>query len=161
MKPEQLAEAMNRHNEPTVQDEGILYPWYMAVDASQQFAKVLGAIVKECYENSAKKGFWTGPLNDNVPTKVSLMHSELSEMLEAFRKGNPICDKKFPDGQPMMIPDGNGGIRPITSEEEEVADLAIRLFDFCGRYGYNLGYCILAKMRYNATRPHMHGNKKC
>lgn len=52
------------------------------------------------------------------------------------------------------------GIRRLTNEEEELADLVIRIADYSGRFGIDLGGAVLAKMRYNATRPHMHG-KTC
>lgn len=44
--------------------------------------------------------------------------------------------------------------------EEEIADVFIRLCDFCGRYKIDLGRITLVKMQYNADRPHMHG-KTC
>lgn len=52
------------------------------------------------------------------------------------------------------------GIRRLTNEEEELADLAIRLADYCGYRGINLGAAIISKMQYNSTRPYMHG-KTC
>ena len=53
------------------------------------------------------------------------------------------------------------GIRPLTNEEEELADICIRIADYCGYRNIDLGAAILAKMDYNATRPHMHGGKLC
>ena len=94
------------------------------------------------------------------------MHSELSEMLEAFRSGNLKCLKKYfcsvqKVEKTIGIIDGkaSGGTRTITSIEEEVADLFIRLCDFCGRYEIDLGRVTLAKMEYNAQRSHKHGGK--
>lgn len=53
------------------------------------------------------------------------------------------------------------GVRRLTNEEEEMADVVIRVADYCGYRGIDLGRAILSKMNYNATRPHMHGGKTC
>ena len=122
------------------------------------FGELLEKFCRICYENSRDHGFWEGPENDNVPTKIALMHSELSELLEAFRKGNPPCEKMITlhggeyEGQKTPI--------GLSSMEEEVADLFIRLCDFCGRYGFNLATISLKKHNYNKDRPYMHGGKK-
>lgn len=117
------------------------------------FLDGLERFCNKCYLNSKSKGFWDGPENDNLPTKIALMHSELSELLEAFRKGNPYTEKDC-----TLI--DRAEVRKITSIEEEVADVFIRLGDFCGRYNIDLGRVALAKMEYNAKRPHKHGGKK-
>jgi NTP pyrophosphatase (non-canonical NTP hydrolase) len=127
----------------------------------------LDNLVKVCHQNSKDKGFWTGPDNDNAPTKMMLMVSEIAEMLEAYRKGNPPCDKEVTlhggeyEGKksPIQILESTG-YRTITSMEEEIADLFIRLCDYCGRYEIDLGRVTLAKMAYNAQRSYMHGGKK-
>jgi NTP pyrophosphatase (non-canonical NTP hydrolase) len=106
---------------------------------------LLSNFCQEAYDNSKAHGFWEGPENDNVPTKIALMHSELSELLEAYRKSNPPCDKKTSE--------------PLTSMEEEVADLFIRLADFCGRYAIDLGKVVFIKHEYNIGRPYKHGSK--
>lgn len=116
--------------------------------------ELLEALRNKCYANSRNKGFWDGPENDNIPTKIALLHSELSEMLEAFRAGDPVCPKM------IVIEGGSPSLRPITTMEEEAADVFIRLLDLCGRLNIDLGRVTLAKMKYNSNRPHMHGGKK-
>lgn len=131
------------------------------------FYESVERFTKICHDNSKAKGFWTGPENDNIPTKIALLHSELSEMLEAYRKGNPPCDKTktmIADGGkvvecPLSVIDG-GEIRTLTSIEEEAADVFIRLCDLCGRLGIDLARVAMEKHRYNTSREHMHGGKR-
>lgn len=123
-------------------------------EISIAFVATLQNFAYQVSENSRAKGFWDGPENDNLPTKVALMHSELSELLEAHREGDPPCEK------PVDVPAADGGRRRVTKMEEEAADVLIRLLDFCVRYDLDLPRAALAKAHYNAGRPHMHGGKR-
>ncbi len=125
---------------------------------------------KKAHKNSRDKGFWTGPENDNIPTKLALIHSEVSEWLEAYRKdpkapcgkrvSTPSTDKvSDSDSMALSIFEG-GNVRPVTKEEEEAADVFIRLLDLCERQGIDLARVTLAKMSYNETRETMHGGKR-
>lgn len=83
------------------------------------------------------QGFWT---SDNFGEKVALIHSEASEMLEANRKSLTSAH-----------------IAGFTGEEEEAADILIRLLDLAAHRGWRLGEAYAAKMKMNLTRPAMHG----
>lgn len=80
----------------------------------------------------------------NFGEVVALMHSELSEALEAERHGNKPSEH---------IPDFSG-------VEEEFADVLIRIFDTCEAKGYDLAGAVTAKMEFNESRPMKHGGKK-
>lgn len=83
----------------------------------------------------------------SVGEDIALMHSELSEALEAYREYETVesvlrCDDEKPEG--VII---------------ELADVVIRIADFCGKHGLNLEEAIKEKMRFNKTRPYRHGGK--
>ena len=73
--------------------------------------------------------------NKSFPIKTLLMHSELSEATEAWRKG--LMDDK--------IPERNG-------VEVEFADVVIRLLDCCGSNNYDIGGALVDKYNYNHDR---------
>lgn len=98
-----------------------------------EIKKGIAELVDEAYLTAKSKGWHDEPVETG--TQLALIHSEVSEALEADRKGW----------------DGNFA--------EELADVVIRVFDLCGSKGINLEYHILKKMEYNKTRPHKHGGK--
>lgn len=139
------------------------------------FLDLMEKIRDLCHKNAVEKGFWdegeqyidvssekvkTKPWN--FGEKVALIHSELSEMFEAWRKGIKESDKdiKILDSS-IRDKDGCPEYRRITAIEEEMADTFIRLFDLCGKLDIDVGRVILAKMEYNKGRSHMHGGRKC
>ncbi|MBW1778624.1 MAG: hypothetical protein JRJ54_13675 [Deltaproteobacteria bacterium] len=98
---------------------------------------------KVVHENAVAHGWWEGGRND--AEMIALMHSELSEALEAMRAGNPESEKLKDMG--------------VSSVEEELADVVIRIMDFAEGRGFNLGKAILKKMKYNKNRPYKHGKR--
>ncbi len=101
--------------------------------------RVLRSLIEEAHGNSKAKGFWDEPLNTGQA--VALIHSEVSELLEAIRNGNP-ADEHCP---------------AFTSAEIECADIVIRVMDLSGGRGWRLGEAVLAKMEFNRGRPRKHG----
>ena len=104
---------------------------------------------EECYKNSKEHGFWEGPNGDNLPTKLCLIHSEVSEALEAFRDGD----------MELRWEEDKRGVQKPEGFVVELADVLIRVFDLAGRHGMNLEVALIAKMKYNETRPYKHGGK--
>lgn len=93
-----------------------------------------------CYKASFDGGWHTdlqtGELLDrNKAEMIALIHSEVSEALEGERKG--LMDDHLPN-------------RPMA--EVEMADAIIRIMDYCGRWGYDVGGAIIEKMLYNSRR---------
>ncbi len=101
------------------------------------------------HANAKVKGFWDNDKNGAAPNpseKLMLTVGELAELQEALRD-------ELPDG--TKVPSVK--IPGFSNEEEETADAVIRLLDFAQYRGLRLGAAILAKMRYNESRPHKHG----
>ncbi|WP_182540599.1 nucleoside triphosphate pyrophosphohydrolase family protein [Fontibacillus panacisegetis] len=115
--------------------------------------KVVGInkLVKAAHENAVSKGWWDE--DRSFGEIIALIHSEASEALEDYRNGRAINDMWLePEDETMMYAKPCG----IPSE---LADIVIRVFDACGRYGIDLERAITKKMAYNATRPQKHGGK--
>lgn len=88
------------------------------------------------------QGFW-GPGQSETGTKIALMHSELSEALDADRE-QIASDDKIPE---------------FTGMEAELADTVIRILDFAGAHRLRLADAIIAKLQFNLTRPYRHGKQ--
>ena len=100
----------------------------------------------EAFNNSERKGFHRGADNQNIPTKLALIHAEVSEALEDHRRGK-IDTFVNVDGKP-------------TGFAQELADIVIRVGDLAEMTGVDLEKEIIFKMKYNSTREIMHGGKK-
>jgi len=75
------------------------------------------------------------PVDRNFGEVVALMHSELSEALEAHRKD--LMDDKLPDRKGIEV---------------EFADCIIRILDTSAAMGLDVPGALIAKNRYNRTR---------
>lgn len=104
-------------------------------------------LTKICHEASYNAGWWhdcKGQDQTNsavmeeqnvVPTKLCLIHSEISEGLEGHRKD--LNDDHLPHRKMLEV---------------ELADAVIRIFDLAGALRYDLGGAIAEKLAYNTQR---------
>ena len=107
----------------------------------------INEVAKEIHENARAHGWWDE--ERGFPEVLALIHSEVSEALEEYRNGHGATEIYFSDsGKPEGIP-------------TELADVIIRVLDYCGYAGIDIDAAISQKHEYNKSRPYRHGGKKC
>jgi NTP pyrophosphatase (non-canonical NTP hydrolase) len=102
----------------------------------------LDALAAILHETAIEKGFWDGEYtHDKVGNKLALVHSEVTEVLEAIRKSH---------GSEKVV--------------EEMADVIIRLLDIYAAMRneesvlHSLDEILEKKININKERPKLHGN---
>ena len=126
-------------------------------------------LIAQAHGTAKEKGFWD--TERNVSEMLMLIVSELAEAQEALRK-NHFADKSAITGLSQDIEleksddefQMDKGIwkglfedKVKSSFEDEIADVAIRLFDLCGGLNIDLEKHIELKMKYNSMRGYKHG----
>ena len=121
--------------------------------------KTLSEMAAEVRAVNEEKGWRNG--GNTFGDYIALMHSELSEALEAYRDHRLTdatraqCELKRrhnpeEDHEHQCKPEGVGS---------EFADMLIRLLDVADIYGIDLDTEYERKLAYNRTRPHQHGGR--
>lgn len=102
----------------------------------------LDALSALLHETAREKGFWDGEYSyDKIGNKLALVHSEVTEVLEAIRKSK---------GSEAVV--------------EEMADVIIRLLDIYAAMRneeellHSLDEILDKKLNKNKERPKLHGN---
>lgn len=118
----------------------------MSEDITSVFEYSFSILQKAAYNYASENGFWPEAGSSEakkyqLAAKVALIHSEVSELLEAMRHNNPQSEK----------------LSGVTLAEEEMADIIIRVMDLAGSQGWRVAESVVAKMNYNKNRPYKHG----
>jgi NTP pyrophosphatase (non-canonical NTP hydrolase) len=106
------------------------------------FIETFGEISKRVHQVAIEHGWWVEDRSGGEC--IALMHSELSEALEAMRNDYPMSEK----------------LSGVSAVAEELADTVIRIMDYAEHTGIDLASAILLKIAYNKNRLYRHGGKK-
>lgn len=112
--------------------------------------KGLNELAHAIYRLNIDKGYYDS--EKNIGEMLCLIHSEVSEAMEADRKGRYAdCNMDVVNGwvsDEDFVKDYKKKVKGTA--DEEMADVFIRNMDFCGFKNIDVEAHVKAKMRYNA-----------
>lgn len=105
-----------------------------------EHVNAINELSDEIHQVCVDAGWWTdletGKKKDrNVGELLCLIHSEISEAMEGYRKN--LKDDKLPHRSMFEV---------------ELADVLIRIFDLAGAHGLDLGGAMAEKRAFNSVR---------
>ena len=126
-------------------------------------------LIAQAHGTAKEKGFWD--TERNVSEMLMLIVSEVAEAQEALRKNHyanqEVVDSLAQDLEldrtdeefllKALVWKGKFEDNIKSTFQDEIADVAIRLFDLCGGMGIDLEKHIEMKMKYNSMRSYKHG----
>jgi NTP pyrophosphatase (non-canonical NTP hydrolase) len=126
-------------------------------------------LIAQAHGTAKEKGFWD--TERNVSEMLMLIVSEVAEAQEALRKNHyanqEVVDSLAQDLEldktdeefllKTLVWKGKFEDNIKSTFQDEIADVAIRLFDLCGGMGIDLEKHIEMKMKYNSMRGYKHG----
>lgn len=144
--------------------------------------KPLTKLSKKIHKDNVEKGFYgivrdivnkidmghgdmhilTFAENAFIVQQLALVITEVSEAIEKFRKDGIDLDIEPPMLDNELTYDEQNKIFEINYKDtvqDELADTFIRLLDLVGYLEIDIDRWIDAKLRYNKSRPYMHGKK--
>lgn len=128
--------------------------------------KTLNQLRDEAYKNSEKHGFHDSDKDLSktdegfhalLAQRLALIHSEISEALEADRKARFADLYSFDSSRAFETVEGKFQYFIKDSFEDELADAMIRILDLCGWLGIDIQRHVELKMWYNEGRAKKHG----
>ncbi len=130
---------------------------------------MINKLSEEIYANAKSKGFYDDGEAQNIGERLALIHSEVSEALEADRKNKYAIETyNINNNIHLDVIESMSDIQYFKQEfeaaykdtfEDELADIMIRVMDMAAFKGIDLEKHIAFKMKYNSFREHKHGKK--
>lgn len=130
----------------------------------------LNELAKQVNVTAHRKGWYIHPRS--FGDIIALFHSEITEVFEEWRAGGSITGVSAKtDSTEYLVAHANKddwkefermasqGYKP-EGVPIELADVIIRILDFCAENGIDIGAAVSTKMVYNETRAFRHGGKR-
>lgn len=141
----------------------------LSIWVSDYICSPMKDLIKKAHGTAKEKGFWD--TERNVSEMLMLIVSEVAEAQEALRKNHyanqEVVDSLAQDLEldktdeefllKTLVWKGKFEDNIKSTFQDEIADVAIRLFDLCGGMGIDLQKHIELKMKYNSMRGYKHG----
>lgn len=125
---------------------------------------MINELAREIHENAKSKGFYEE--EKNIGELLCLIHSEVSEALEADREDSHTDWDNFNAELKAQKSEGyrdawktSFDLHVKDTFEDELADIMIRVMDLAAYKGINLEEHIKLKMTRNSLRDYKHGKR--